>query len=53
MLNGDTNCKTPKGSAVGLRYLRDRINVPRDMSIHAARMLRTSLEQTAALDSDK
>ncbi|MEM7592384.1 MAG: glutathione S-transferase family protein [Cyanobacteria bacterium P01_A01_bin.83] len=39
----------PSGSAVGLRYLRDRINVPRDMSIYAAKRLRTALEETAAL----
>ena len=40
----------PAGSAVGLRYLRDRISVPRDMSLHAARALRRALEQTASLD---
>ncbi|MEO1339552.1 MAG: glutathione S-transferase [Cyanobacteria bacterium J06635_13] len=39
----------PAGSDVPLRYLRDRINVPRDMSIYAAKRLRTALEQTAAL----
>lgn len=40
----------PAGSAVGLRYLRDRICVPRDMPLHAARALRRSLERTASLD---
>ncbi len=40
----------PAGSAPGLRYLRDRISVPRDMSLHAARRLRTALERTACLD---
>lgn len=40
----------PAGTAVGLRTLRDRISVPRDMPLHAARRLRTSLETTAALD---
>ncbi|MEB3332880.1 MAG: glutathione S-transferase family protein [Synechococcaceae cyanobacterium] len=40
----------PPGSAVGLRYLRDRISVPRDMSLHAARILRRALEDTARLD---
>ena len=40
----------PAGSAPGLRYLRDRISVPRDMPLHAARRLRKSLEHTAALD---
>lgn len=39
----------PPGSDVALRYLRDRINVPRDMSIYAAKRLRYSLETTAAL----
>lgn len=42
-------CQPPAQSASGLRYLRDRINVPRDMSIHAAKRLRESLEKTAAL----
>lgn len=40
----------PLGSAMGLRYLRDRISVPRDMSLLAARCLRQALESTAALD---
>lgn len=45
----DEACEPPKGSDRALRYLRDRINVPRDMSIHAAKRLRTALEATAAL----
>ena len=40
----------PAGSAASLRYLRDRISVPRDMSLHAARRLRQALEVTARLD---
>jgi glutathione S-transferase len=40
----------PPGSAPGLRYLRDRISVPRDMPLHAARRLRQALEATALLD---
>ena len=40
------------GSALGLRYLRDRICVPRDMPLLSGRLLRQALEQTAALDSD-
>ncbi len=42
-------CPPPPGSDVALRYLRDRINVPRDMSIYAAKRLRGALETTAAL----
>ena len=47
------DCKPPAGSDTALRYLRDRINVPRDMSIYAAKRLRQSLEDTAALVGDK
>ncbi len=39
------------GSAIGLRYLRDRISVPRDMPLLAARTLRQALEKTAQIDS--
>ncbi|MBD2418432.1 glutathione S-transferase family protein [Anabaena cylindrica FACHB-243] len=46
------DCVPPPGSDVALRYLRDRINVPRDMSIYAAKRLRESLEKTAALAGD-
>ena len=42
-------CTPPPGSDVALRYLRDRICVPRDMSIYAAKRLREALEATAAL----
>ena len=45
----DEICMPPAGSDSGLRYLRDRISVPRDMSIYAAKQLRKSLEATAAL----
>jgi glutathione S-transferase len=45
----DSNCIPEKGSDAALRYVRDRINVPRDMSIYAARRLRAALEATAAL----
>ncbi len=44
-----TVCTPPVGSDTALRYLRDRISVPRDMSIYAAKRLREALEQTAAL----
>ncbi|MEM0979358.1 MAG: glutathione S-transferase C-terminal domain-containing protein, partial [Cyanobacteria bacterium P01_H01_bin.58] len=46
-------CIPPSGSDEGLRYLRDRINVPRDMSIYAAKRLRAALEQTAALVGER
>jgi glutathione S-transferase len=39
----------PSGSDVALRYVRDRVNVPRDMSVWAARRLREALEETAAM----
>jgi glutathione S-transferase len=45
----DSNCLPAPGSDAALRYIRDRINVPRDMSIYAARRLRAALEATAAL----
>ena len=51
MMNGD-KCVPPQSSDIALRYLRDRINVPRDMSIYAAKRLRESLEKTAALAGD-
>ena len=46
-------CSPPPGSDPALRYLRDRISVPRDMSIYAAKRLRESLETTAALVGDR
>ncbi|WP_319423362.1 glutathione S-transferase family protein [Pleurocapsa sp. FMAR1] len=52
MMTGKT-CTPPLGSDVALRYLRDRINVPRDMSIYAAKRLRSALEDTAALVGDR
>lgn len=42
-------CSPPPGSDAALRYLRDRICVPRDMSIYAAKRLREALETTAAI----
>ncbi|MBE9062139.1 glutathione S-transferase family protein [cf. Phormidesmis sp. LEGE 11477] len=48
MMTGEV-CQPPPGSDAALRYLRDRINVPRDMSIYAAKHLRTALESTAGL----
>ena len=46
-------CTPPPESDFSLRYLRDRISVPRDMSIYAAKRLRESLEATAALVGDR
>jgi glutathione S-transferase len=46
------DCQPLPGADAALRYLRDRINVPRDMSIYAARRLRAALESTAALVGD-
>lgn len=40
--------EAPRGSARVLRYIRDRISVPRDMSLYAARHMRASLEIVAA-----
>jgi glutathione S-transferase len=48
MMTGEV-CSPPPGSDSALRYLRDRVNVPRDMSIYAAKRLREALEKTAAL----
>ncbi len=39
-----------KGSAIGLRYLKDRVSVPRDMPLLSARELRKALEETAQID---
>ncbi|MGK7931881.1 MAG: glutathione S-transferase family protein [Microcystaceae cyanobacterium] len=52
MMTGKT-CSPPPKSDVALRYLRDRINVPRDMSIYAAKQLREALETTASLVGTK
>jgi len=52
-LIADNACTPPEGSDLALRYLRDRISVPRDMSIYAAKRLRESLELTAALVGDR
>jgi glutathione S-transferase len=46
-------CPPPNGTDAALRYLRDRVNVPRDMSIYAGKRLRAALEATAALVGDR
>jgi len=52
LITGET-CQPPIGSDTALRYLRDRICVPRDMSIYAAKRLREALETTAAIVGDQ
>ncbi|BAQ62572.1 hypothetical protein GM3708_2978 [Geminocystis sp. NIES-3708] len=51
MMTGEV-CSLPPNSAIGLRYLRDRISVPRDMSVYAAKRLRSALEYIANLQND-
>ncbi len=46
-------CQPPPDADVALRYIRDRISVPRDMSIYAAKRLRQALELTASLAGDR
>ncbi len=45
------DCPPEKGSASALRYLKDRISVPRDMPLLSARLFRKALERTASFDS--
>ena len=44
---GESGHKIAPGLEVGLRYIRDRINVPRDMLVWSARRLREALEMAA------
>ncbi len=44
------DCHPIKNSASSLRYLRDRISVPRDMPLLAGRLFRQALERTAIID---
>lgn len=48
LLATQAKAQPPSGADKVLRHLRDRVSVPRDMSIWAARRLRDALEQTAA-----
>ncbi|ELR98669.1 glutathione S-transferase family protein [Gloeocapsa sp. PCC 73106] len=52
MMTGEV-CTPPVGADPALRYLRDRISVPRDMSIYAAKRLREALETTAQQAGDQ
>ena len=45
----DELIKPDYSSGIGLRYLRDRISVPRDMPLISARLLRQSLEKVASI----
>eukprot|EP00746_Dinoflagellata_sp_MGD_P009715 gnl/MRDRNA2_/MRDRNA2_119845_c0_seq1.p1 gnl/MRDRNA2_/MRDRNA2_119845_c0~~gnl/MRDRNA2_/MRDRNA2_119845_c0_seq1.p1 ORF type:complete len:410 (-),score=84.00 gnl/MRDRNA2_/MRDRNA2_119845_c0_seq1:61-1290(-) len=49
--NGEICGLKDEAQAVALRYIRDRVNVPRDMSIWAGRRFRDALEKTAATSS--
>ena len=44
------DCAPEKDSASALRYLRDRISVPRDMPLLSGRLFRQALERTANID---
>ena len=46
------DCRPEKNSASALRYLRDRISVPRDMPLLSGRLLRQALERTASIDGN-
>ena len=52
LLTGEP-CLPPPDSDAALRYVRDRVNVPRDMSLWAARRLREALNETASLAGPK
>ena len=51
LLTGQQIAPATKDADHAIRYIRDRISVPRDMSIWAAKNLRQSLEDTAQLIS--
>ena len=44
------DCRPEENSASALRYLRDRISVPRDMPLMSGRLFRQALERTANID---
>ena len=48
-----TDCHPKSDSSIGLRYLKDRISVPRDMPLLSARKLRQALETTAQTDGEQ
>ena len=46
MMTNEETEKIPNGSEVGLKYIKERINIPRDMPIWSARRLREALGET-------
>ena len=44
------DCRPEENRASALRYLRDRISVPRDMPLLSGRLFRQALERTANID---
>lgn len=48
LIQGECQAQPPAHADVNLRYIRDRVNVPRDMSLWAARRFRAALEDTAS-----
>merc|ERR1712070_59224 len=51
MMTGE-DVPPPSNTAGSLRYIRDRVNVPRDMPIYSARHLRSALERIATLQGN-
>tara|TARA_Y100001968_G_scaffold333318_1_gene395459 strand:- start:8346 stop:9590 length:1245 start_codon:yes stop_codon:yes gene_type:complete len=51
MVSETKECIPDRNTALGLRYIKDRISVPRDMPLLSARKLRQALETTAQRDS--
>jgi len=51
MMTGERVVPPPGGDAA-LRYVRDRVNVPRDMPIWSAKCFRQALEETAAMGGE-
>ena len=52
MMTGDLVENIPPESGKGLRYLKNRINVPRDMPLWSARRFREALEKVASIEGN-